>query len=60
LTLASGLAVLVVMVVTLVVDVPLNRRIQRCLPDAPPGNWMALRERWMRSNDIRTVAAVAT
>jgi hypothetical protein len=59
LTLASGLAVLVVIVVTLVVDVPINRRIQRWLPDAPPDNWMALRERWMRSNDIRTVASVA-
>jgi hypothetical protein len=59
LTLASGLAVLVVIVVTLVVDVPINRRIQRWLPDAPPDNWRTLRDRWMRSNDIRTVAAVA-
>jgi uncharacterized membrane protein len=59
LTLASGLAVLVVIVVTLVVEVPLNRRIQRWLPDAPPDNWRTLRERWMRSNDLRTVASVA-
>jgi Anthrone oxygenase len=59
LTLASGLAVLVVMVVTLVVDVPLNRRIQRWLPDAPPDNWRTLRDRWMRSNDLRTVVSVA-
>jgi hypothetical protein len=59
LALASGLAVLVVLVVTLVVEVPINHRIQRWRPDAPPGDWIALRERWMHSNDIRTVAAVA-
>jgi hypothetical protein len=59
LTLASGLAILVVIAVTLVVEVPLNRRIQRWRPDAPPDNWRTLRDRWMRSNDLRTVVAVA-
>jgi Domain of unknown function (DUF1772) len=59
LTFASGLAILVVIAVTLVVEVPLNRRIQRWRPDAPPDNWRTLRDRWMRSNDLRTVAAVA-
>jgi hypothetical protein len=38
LTLASGLAILVVMLVTLFVEMPINRLVQRCRPDARPGD----------------------
>jgi uncharacterized membrane protein len=58
LVLASTLALLTLILVTLAVDLPINRRIHTWPSDAAPEHWMAERDRWLRFNDVRTIASV--
>jgi hypothetical protein len=59
LVLASTLALLTLILVTLAVDLPINRRIHKWSSAAPPENWAVERDRWIRFNDVRTIASVA-
>lgn len=47
-------------VVTLVVNVPVNRLARRWDPGSPPADWMQLRDRWHRGQAVRTPLAVAS
>jgi uncharacterized membrane protein len=58
LVLASTLALLTLILVTLVVDLPINRRMHTWSSAEAPENWVAERDRWLRFNDIRTIASV--
>ena len=58
LVLASTLALLTLILVTLAVDLPINRRIHTWSSDATPEHWVAERDRWLRFNDVRTIASV--
>jgi uncharacterized membrane protein len=58
LVLASALALFTLIPVTLAVDLPINRQIHQWSPGSPPENWAILRDRWMRFNDVRTLASV--
>jgi hypothetical protein len=44
--------------VTLRVNVPINRTMQGWQADAPPAEWRALRDRWERFHGIRTLLVV--
>jgi uncharacterized membrane protein len=58
LVLASALAIFAVIPVTLAVDLPINRQIHKWAPESPPEHWAILRDRWIRFNDVRTLASV--
>jgi uncharacterized membrane protein len=58
LALASVLAFFINFPVTLAVDLPINRRIHRWSPESPPENWAAVCDRWIRFNDVRTIASL--
>jgi uncharacterized membrane protein len=55
---AGVLALLSWLLVTLFGTVPINEGALDWRPDAPPGNWKALVDRWERLNAVRTCAAV--
>jgi hypothetical protein len=42
-------------VFTVVALVPINNKIARFSPDAPPANWLALRKRWDRLHVVRVL-----
>jgi uncharacterized membrane protein len=48
-----------VILVTLVVNAPVNALAARWDPDSPPENWEELRDRWHLGQSIRTPLAVA-
>lgn len=60
---ALSLAALVLcigdMFVTLLVNVPINGKVQSWTPDAPPAGWMLLRDRWERFHSIRALLIVS-
>jgi hypothetical protein len=45
--------------VTALVNVPINREVQRWQAAAPPAEWRRLRDRWERFHSIRTLLIVA-
>jgi hypothetical protein len=47
------------MLVTVLVNVPINREVQSWQPDAPPAEWKRLRDRWERFHSIRTLLVVS-
>jgi len=55
---AGVLAWLIWILVTLFGTVPINERAIEWRPDAPPGNWKAIVDRWERLNTVRTWAAL--
>jgi uncharacterized membrane protein len=59
---ALSLAVLTLcigdMLVTVLVNVPINREVQSWQPDAPPAEWKRLRDRWERFHSTRTLLIV--
>lgn len=46
------------MLVTVLVNVPINREVQSWQPDAPPAEWKRLRDRWESFHSIRTLLIV--
>ena len=46
------------MLVTLLVNVPINGKVQSWQPDAPPADWKFLRDRWERFHSIRALLSV--
>jgi uncharacterized membrane protein len=49
-----------VIVVTLVVNAPVNAEAARWDPESPPDDWQAKRDRWHRGQTARTPLAVAS
>jgi hypothetical protein len=47
------------MLVTVLVNVPINGEVQSWQPDAPPAEWKRLRDRWERFHSIRTLLIVS-
>jgi uncharacterized membrane protein len=47
------------MLVTVLVNVPINREVQTWQPNAPPAEWKRLRDRWERFHSIRTLLVVS-
>lgn len=46
------------MLVTVLVNVPINGKVQSWQPDAPPEDWKLLRDRWERFHNIRALLSV--
>ncbi|MEV0290211.1 anthrone oxygenase family protein [Kribbella sp. NPDC050820] len=55
--LAAGLLVLV-LVTSLVINLPINAEQADWLVQSPPADWAAVRDRWQVAHLVRTVAAV--
>jgi len=47
------------MLVTVLVNVPINREVQTWQPDAPPAEWKRFRDRWERFHSIRALLIVS-
>lgn len=56
---ASAAAMAVVLGMTLLVNVPINRELMTWRADAPPGNLALTWSRWEASHSLRTVLALA-
>lgn len=50
---------LVVLVISIGLEVPLNRQIQSWIPGSAPVEWMAIRDRWLCNHLYRAIAAVS-
>jgi len=48
-----------VLVITLLVNVPIDNRIKRWTPATLPSNWKDLRDRWQLFHTLRTFASLA-
>ena len=55
---AATVFMLVVLIVTVRVEVPLNQQIQTWVPGAAPANWTDIRDRWLANHLVRTTAAL--
>ena len=55
---AATLFMLVVLIVTLRGEVPLNQQIQTWVPGAAPANWADVRDRWLANHLVRTIASL--
>jgi hypothetical protein len=58
LSLAGLVLVLSDMIVTLSLNVPINRKVQSWKTDSPPDEWKSLRDRWEKFHSIRTLLIV--
>jgi len=47
------------MAITLIVNVPINRKVQTWHADAPPDEWKRLRDRWEKFHSMRTFLIVS-
>jgi len=56
--LTSGLMLLFGIVITVIIEVPLNQQIASWTPATIPANWMELRDRWLAFHNVRTAAGV--
>ncbi|WP_433973622.1 anthrone oxygenase family protein [Tunturiibacter lichenicola] len=55
---AATVFMLVVLIVTLWGEVPLNQQIQTWVPGAAPANWADIRDRWLANHLVRTIAGL--
>jgi len=49
---------LVVLIVSVRGEVPLNKQIQTWIPGVAPANWAGIRDRWLANHLIRTIAGL--
>jgi len=49
---------LIVLIVTVRGEVPLNKQIQTWVPGAAPANWADIRGRWLANHLVRTIAGL--
>ena len=56
---AAALLLLLGIVVTLIVEVPINKQIAVWTPTSVPANWAELRARWLKFHHVRTVSGMA-
>ena len=52
------LCILVALATTLLVNVPINAAQLGWSPQAPPANWVAVRDRWQTAHALRTALAI--
>ena len=52
------LCLLVALAITLLVNVPINAAQLGWSPEAPPADWMAVRDRWQAAHAVRTALAI--
>ncbi len=55
---ASALCVVLVLVVTVGFEVPLNRQIQSWTPGSAPSIWPQVRDLWLQRHLLRTIASI--
>ncbi len=55
----SCLASMLVLAITLIFEVPLNKRFARWQPGSIPGEWQLWRDAWLRHHWRRTVCGIA-
>jgi len=55
---ASVLFMVLVLVVTIGFEVPLNKQIQSWTPGDAPSSWQQTRDRWLERHLLRTISAV--
>jgi uncharacterized membrane protein len=56
--LAAGLILLVAIVVTVAVEVPMNKEVAAWDAQAVPAHWASVRDRWLQFHTVRTVMGV--
>ena len=56
---AAVALLLAALLVTVAVHLPLNRQVMGYAVEAPPADWVAVRQRWQRGNWVRTMFAIA-
>jgi uncharacterized membrane protein len=56
--LSAGVLLLFGIVITVVIEVPINKQISSWTPASIPPNWMELRERWLSFHNVRSAAGV--
>ena len=54
--LSAGVLLIAGIVVTLVVEVPINKQIASWTPSTIPANWKELRARWLTFHNVRSAA----
>ena len=59
LLIATAVCLLIAGVVTRFENQPINSIVMTWTPQAPPANWMELRDQWWRWHIVRTVAGIA-
>jgi uncharacterized membrane protein len=57
---AAGALEVVVLVITMTVEVPINTQVQSWQAGSAPRTWMAIRDRWLRYHWLRTVVGVCS
>ena len=55
---AAAALFLISLLVTVRVEVPMNRQITLWNPSAPPADWAAIRDRWLSFHRVRTVSGI--
>ena len=56
--LSGGILLLFGIVITVAIEVPINKQIASWTSATVPGNWMELRERWLSFHNVRSAAGV--
>jgi uncharacterized membrane protein len=56
--LSAGLLLLFGIVITVVIEVPINKQIASWTSTTVPANWMDLRDRWLAFHNVRSAAGV--
>ncbi len=56
--LGGALLLLLGIIVTLAIEVPMNKQIAAWDADAVPAHWAAIRDRWLTFHNVRTAAGV--
>jgi uncharacterized membrane protein len=57
---AAGALEVIVSVITMTVEVPINTQVQSWQAGSAPPTWMAVRDRWLRNHWLRTVLGVCS
>jgi hypothetical protein len=57
---AAGALEVIVLVITMAVEIPINTQVQSWQAGSAPPTWMAIRDRWLRYHWMRTVVGVCS
>jgi hypothetical protein len=57
---AAGALEVIVLVITMTVEVPINTQVQSWQAGSAPPTWMAIRDRWLSYHWLRTVVGVCS
>ncbi|HEU5245790.1 MAG TPA: anthrone oxygenase family protein [Candidatus Udaeobacter sp.] len=60
LSVAACLLIVIALLITLLVEVPIDNQIRTWSAETLPANWMALRERWQIFHTARTLVSLAS